>query len=74
MLVVGTDGIWDTEASDGERVGKELVYDIVRTHSLKSSQQIVAEILDRVCPFGSKKDLADDVTPIVIKADSGEWK
>jgi sigma-B regulation protein RsbU (phosphoserine phosphatase) len=68
VLLVGTDGIWEAEDTDGRPYGKERLHELIRTHKDHSSQQIVDMIIKSVEDFCAPVAPTDDVTLIVIKA------
>jgi sigma-B regulation protein RsbU (phosphoserine phosphatase) len=68
VLLVGTDGIWEAENTDGRPYGKERLHELIQTHKDHSSQQIVDMIIKSVEDFCAPVAPTDDVTLIVIKA------
>jgi sigma-B regulation protein RsbU (phosphoserine phosphatase) len=68
ILLVGTDGIWEAESTDGQPYGKERLYELIRAHKDHSAQQIVDMIIESVEDFCAPVAPTDDVTLIVIKA------
>jgi len=67
ILLVGTDGIWETAAPSGEMFGKDRLRELMHTHRLKSSQQIGSEIISSLNQFRGSDRPLDDVTLVVIK-------
>lgn len=67
IILIGTDGIWETAGPDGEMFGKEPIYEIMRSHWDARSKEILDLILDRLQGFRAGRDLADDVTLVVVK-------
>jgi len=68
VLVIGTDGIWDTENQKGERFGKERLRRILRNNSHVSAEKILTTVTDKLTTFRQGKSQGDDVTLVVIKA------
>jgi sigma-B regulation protein RsbU (phosphoserine phosphatase) len=68
IIFIGTDGIWETQNSDGEMFGKDRLREIVRTNSGKSAQAIQNAVLQAVSSFRRDKPQEDDITIVVIKA------
>jgi sigma-B regulation protein RsbU (phosphoserine phosphatase) len=68
VLLVGTDGIWEAENTDGRPYGKERLHELIQTHKDHSSQQIVDMIIKSVEDFCAPVAPTDDVTLIVIKS------
>ena len=67
ILLVGTDGIWETAAPNGDMFGKDRLRELMHTHRLKTSQQIGAEIISALDAFRGSDRPLDDVTLVVIK-------
>lgn len=67
IILIGTDGIWETQNSEKEMFGKEAVYDIIRVHSHESAEQITEAIVTEVAAFNGETEQEDDLTLIVIK-------
>jgi sigma-B regulation protein RsbU (phosphoserine phosphatase) len=67
IIVVGTDGIWETSSDQGEMYGKERLLDLIRLHRNRSAQQIVLTITDALVEFRRTAPQQDDVTLVVIK-------
>jgi sigma-B regulation protein RsbU (phosphoserine phosphatase) len=66
-VLIGTDGIWDTENRNGERFGKERLRRILQQMSHASAANILNAITDAVAQ-GNIQD--DDVTLVIVKAKS----
>jgi sigma-B regulation protein RsbU (phosphoserine phosphatase) len=67
VIVVGTDGIWETHSPDGEEFGKQRLREAIRASARGSAQDVVDEILRRVNAFRTHNRPADDVTLVVVK-------
>ncbi len=68
ILIIGTDGIWDTENQTGERFGKERLRKILRNNSHVSAEKILTAVTDALATFRQGQTQGDDVTLVVIKA------
>jgi sigma-B regulation protein RsbU (phosphoserine phosphatase) len=68
IVLVGTDGIWETQNPNGERFGKGRAADAVRTHRDQSAERILQEVLNVLDRFRGRAAQEDDVTLVVIKA------
>ena len=68
IIVIGTDGIWETENSIAEKFGKIRLRRIIRQHSQFSAQEILSAILDALKKFRGSAPQNDDVTLVVVKA------
>ena len=67
IVLIGTDGIWETENPQGERFGKQHLREIIRQHNRQSSQEIVQAITDALADHRQTAHQQDDVTMVVIK-------
>jgi sigma-B regulation protein RsbU (phosphoserine phosphatase) len=68
VIVIGTDGIWETENPHAEKFGKFRLRQIIRQHSQFSSQEILKAITDALAAFRDTAPQNDDVTLVVVKA------
>ena len=68
IIVMGTDGIWETENHLSEKFGKFRLRQIIRQHSQFSAQEIVNAILSALEEFRGTAPQNDDVTLVVVKA------
>jgi len=67
IIVIGTDGIWETGDSNGKRFGKTRLQEIIRSHSNKSAGDILNAVIDSVKKFRHPLKQEDDVTLVIIK-------
>lgn len=67
LLLLGTDGIWETRSSNKGLFGKERVRDIIRSSAHKSAQQILEDLLNSLTAFRLDHPVEDDITAVVIK-------
>ena len=70
IIVLFTDGIWETHNSDGEKFGKERLKQVIRHSAAKGTEMIVIHILDSVKVFREALEPEDDMTLVVIKIKS----
>ena len=67
IILIGTDGIWETQNGQGHMFGKKRYRDIIRAHAQMPAKEILMAViadLDKFChPFQKE----DDVTLVVIK-------
>lgn len=66
-IVIGTDGIWETENPLGERFGKERLRQIIRRLSRASSSAMIEAVFSAITDFRQTSVQADDITLVVIK-------
>ena len=69
ILVIGTDGIWETRTPDGEMYGKQRMRDLIKAYHDLSPREILAIVLDSVKRFRQDATQEDDVTLVIIKLD-----
>jgi len=67
VLVIGTDGIWDTRSSAGEWFGKERLRQIVRDHAAKPAAEIANQLEAELCKFRETRPQFDDVTFVIVR-------
>jgi sigma-B regulation protein RsbU (phosphoserine phosphatase) len=67
IILIGTDGIWESQNPSGEMFGKDRFKNIVREHSGKSAKQILSAVMFAIDKFSQAHEKADDVTLVVVK-------
>ena len=67
VIVLATDGVWETRDESGEMLGRSAVYDIIRNNYAGGAEQILNAAMDRIKGFRKTKEAEDDVTLVVIK-------
>jgi phosphoserine phosphatase RsbU/P len=67
VLLIGTDGLWETRNESGEMFGKERLKDLIRRYAHLSSKQMIASIIDELQTFRKSIKQDDDITLAVIK-------
>jgi sigma-B regulation protein RsbU (phosphoserine phosphatase) len=67
VLVIGTDGIWETRNSEGRQFGKDNLVGVVRATAHLSADEICKAIVERLAEFRGVMLQDDDVTVVVIK-------
>jgi sigma-B regulation protein RsbU (phosphoserine phosphatase) len=67
IVLIGTDGIWESENPQGESFGKRRLKEVIRQHRNKSSEEIVQAIMDALADHRKTAAQQDDVTLVVIK-------
>jgi sigma-B regulation protein RsbU (phosphoserine phosphatase) len=67
VIVIGTDGIWETAGPDGRLFGKEALRQIIRTSCNRSARDITKAVLQALEAFRQGLKPADDITMVVIK-------
>lgn len=67
VLVVGTDGLWESRNESDEDFGKERLQQTIRRLAGQSAANIEAGIFDALKAFCGTRNMHDDVTYVVIK-------
>ncbi|MGD2185164.1 MAG: SpoIIE family protein phosphatase [Desulfobacterales bacterium] len=67
IILIGTDGIWETRNPGGKMFGKKRVYDLIRRNAVADANEIMQAIFDRLNQFRGGKKFEDDVTLVIIK-------
>ncbi len=67
IIVISTDGVWDTLNWEGKAFGKQPVMDIIQKYQRAAAQDILGNILAELNRFRENVELPDDVTLMVIK-------
>jgi sigma-B regulation protein RsbU (phosphoserine phosphatase) len=67
IMLIGTDGIWETENNADEKFGKERVKEIIRQNQKSSAWDILQTVTDRLAAFRENNTPQDDITLVVIK-------
>ncbi len=67
VLVIGTDGIWETQNASGRMFGKENLLGAVRATAHLPAAEISQAIVDRLAEFRGPAPQTDDVTLVVVK-------
>ena len=67
IMLIGTDGIWETANNADEKFGKERVREIIRQNQQSSARDILQAVTDRLATFRQDNTPQDDITLVVIK-------
>lgn len=67
ILVLATDGVWETADPEGEMYGHTRLEEMIRTHAKMSAADIVAAIIEDLRIFRGKDSPEDDSTILVAK-------
>ena len=69
IILIGTDGIWESQNTAGKMFGKERFRNVIRTHAGKSAKEILQAVIDEIDEFCHPLENEDDVTLVVVKVD-----
>jgi len=67
IVLIGTDGIWESENPQGEGFGKKRLREIIRSHKHQTSKEIVHAITEALANHRQTAPQQDDITMVVIK-------
>jgi len=67
IIVIGTDGIWETHNPQHKAFGKDALREVIRRHAAGSAADIVRAITTSLAEFRQDHPQEDDVTLVVIK-------
>jgi sigma-B regulation protein RsbU (phosphoserine phosphatase) len=67
IILIGSDGIWETQDRHGETFGKERVRAIMKDHASRPAREILAALLAKLDSFRGPLKSQDDVTCVIIK-------
>lgn len=73
VIVMGTDGIWESRNNKDELFGKDAMREAIRRHASKSAVQIAELLHQEVVSHRGQKAQQDDITMIVVKVRSPGW-
>ena len=71
VILIGTDGIWESRNSEGRMFGKEALLDLIRKNAAASAEEILGAIIDSVKHFQQDIEPEDDITLVVAKIKTG---
>ena len=72
IIVIGTDGIWETRNDSGEMFGKNRLEGLIRLTCQRSADQIATAVFDALEAFRAGTKQSDDVTLVVIKINGAD--
>ncbi|WP_051327747.1 SpoIIE family protein phosphatase [Desulfatirhabdium butyrativorans] len=67
ILLVGTDGIWETENPAGLRYGKHRLQAVIRKNRKAPASQMLDAIIADVTAFREELPVDDDITLVILK-------
>jgi len=74
VLLISTDGIWETRNANSEKFGKERIGKIIRSHHRQSAEDIMQAVLRALEKFRGEAPQEDDITLLVIKVKAEEGR
>ncbi len=70
IILIGTDGIWESQNAEGQMFGKERFRNVIRTYARKSAKEILQAVIDEIDEFCRPLENEDDVTLVVVKVEA----
>jgi sigma-B regulation protein RsbU (phosphoserine phosphatase) len=67
IVVIGTDGIWESQDDRGEMFGKRRFQDLIRANGRATAREILDRVVAAVDGFTRPRPRTDDLTLVVIK-------
>jgi sigma-B regulation protein RsbU (phosphoserine phosphatase) len=71
VILIGTDGIWESRNSEGRMFGKEALLDLIRKNADSSAEEILGAVIASIKLFQQDTEPEDDVTLVVVKMKTG---
>ncbi len=68
ILIIGTDGIWETRNAAGKMFGKDTFKSLISENAGKTSEAIVKIVFDSLDTFRNTYPQEDDITLVVVRA------
>ena len=67
IIVLGTDGIWESRNSSGQMLGKRVINETIREHASRSAAEIMETVIAKIRKFQGGRKPEDDLTVVVVK-------
>jgi sigma-B regulation protein RsbU (phosphoserine phosphatase) len=67
VILIGTDGIWESRNSQGNMFGKKAFLEVIRNAAAADAQGILNAVTDSLKHFQGDFQPEDDVTLVVVK-------
>jgi len=67
VLLIGTDGLWETQSQSGEMFGKDRIKALIKKNAKASADKILEAVIAALDEFRGLMKQEDDVTLAVIK-------
>jgi len=67
LLIIGTDGIWETRDAAGDAFGKEGLMNVIRASAHLPAAQICDAVVNALTAFSGGGTQDDDVTLVIVK-------
>jgi serine phosphatase RsbU (regulator of sigma subunit) len=67
IVVIATDGVWETRNASGQMFGRRAIRDIIRKNSTAGADDIKKAIFEQISKFRKGAEPEDDITLVVLK-------
>jgi sigma-B regulation protein RsbU (phosphoserine phosphatase) len=67
IILIGTDGIWESQSQSGGMFGKERFKEVIRQHANEGAKKILDAVIAAIEDFSREQERADDITLVVVK-------
>jgi sigma-B regulation protein RsbU (phosphoserine phosphatase) len=67
IILIGTDGIWESQNQSGEMFGKDRFKEVIRQHANERAKKILDAVMAAIDDFSQARERVDDVTLVVVK-------
>lgn len=67
VVLMGTDGVWDTRNANDEAFGKERLRALLRSHANRTAAEICAAVIGALSEFRGEAAQSDDLTVVVLR-------
>jgi sigma-B regulation protein RsbU (phosphoserine phosphatase) len=70
ILLIGTDGIWESRNARGEMFGKERFCQVISAHAREAASEILQAVTNELNRFSHPLGKEDDVTLVIIRVET----
>jgi sigma-B regulation protein RsbU (phosphoserine phosphatase) len=67
VLIIGTDGVWESQDSEGRMFGKQRLFDIVEKNRALPARDMLHAVIEAIDGFCGEQEKTDDVTLVLVK-------
>jgi sigma-B regulation protein RsbU (phosphoserine phosphatase) len=67
LIIIGTDGVWESQDAQGQMFGKKRLTAIVEKNRLKPAGNILKTVIQAIDRFCGEQEINDDITLVIIK-------
>ena len=70
IILIGTDGIWETKNAEKQMFGKDPIYESIRKNCAAGASEIMNAVITALNQFRGDSTIEDDVILMVIKIEN----